>query len=95
MTVSPNLTLPGIIANNFSVYIGDNVKNKDIIIVDDMIHTGTKLTNTVKLLRQMECGEIVAFITHNLLYAQSFQNIEKLPINELVTTNTISNVFLF
>ena len=68
------------------------MKDKDVIIIDDMIHTGTKLNATVKQLRQMGCNQIFAFITHNLLYPQSFQNIEKLNINELITTNTISSV---
>lgn len=60
-----------------------------------MIHTGSKLSATVSNLRKMGCNKIYAFITHNLLYPQSFQNIEKLSINELITTNTISTVFFY
>jgi ribose-phosphate pyrophosphokinase len=78
--------------NNFSVYIGDNVKGKDVLIIDDMIHSGTKLTETIKEVKQMGANEIFAYITHNLLTQQSFQNIDNLPLSELITTNTISNV---
>lgn len=80
---------------NFRTYIGENLKDKDVIIIDDMIHTGSKLIETVKQIKQMGGNEIFAFITHNLLYPQSFQNIERLAISELITTNTISNVNLF
>ena len=70
------------------------MKDKDVIIIDDMIHTGTKLISAVLQLKQMGANEVYGFITHNLLYPQSFQNIEKLNISGLITTNTISNVFL-
>jgi ribose-phosphate pyrophosphokinase len=63
-----------------------------VIIIDDMIHTGSKLTATVRRLRKMGCNQIFAFITHNLMSSQSFQNIEKLQVNEVITTNTISSV---
>ncbi len=68
------------------------MEDKDVIIIDDMIHTGTKLSTTVKQVKQMGGRKIYAFITHNLLYPQSFMNLKKLPITELVTTNTILNV---
>ncbi len=69
------------------------MKNKDVLIIDDMIHTGTKLTESIKLIRQMGGKNIYAYITHNLLNIQSFGKIEKLSIQELITTNTIANVF--
>jgi ribose-phosphate pyrophosphokinase len=78
----------------FRYYVGDIVKDRDIIVVDDMMHSGTKLTNTVKHVRQNGAGNIHAFITHNLLTPQTFNEIDKLPIKELITTNSISNVSL-
>ena len=57
-----------------------------------MIHTGSKLNRTVKILKQMECNEIFAFITHNLIDKQSFPQVERMAFTELITTNTISSV---
>jgi len=57
-----------------------------------MIQTGSKLISCVKELRKMGAANINAFITHNLLYTESFRKIENLPIDELVTTNTLPNV---
>ncbi len=68
------------------------MKNRDVVIVDDTIHSGTKLTQCVRELKKMGAGNIYAFITHNLLYSESFQKIENLPITELITTNTIQSV---
>ena len=75
-------------------YIGEDLKNRDVIIVDDMIHTGSKLISCVKELRKMGATNIHAFITHNLLYPESFRKVESLPITELITTNTIPNVLI-
>jgi phosphoribosylpyrophosphate synthetase len=61
-----------------------------------MIHTGAKLASAANQIKQMGANEIYSFITHNLLFQQSFQKVDKLPLNELITTNTISNViYLF
>jgi phosphoribosylpyrophosphate synthetase len=57
-----------------------------------MIHTGSKLISCVKELRKMGAANINAFITHNLLYTESFRKVESLPIDELITTNTLPNV---
>ncbi len=40
----------------------------------------------------MGAANINAFITHNLLYTESFRKVESLPIDELITTNTLPNV---
>ena len=73
-------------------YIGESVKDKDVIIVDDMIHSGSTLAKTTKVMDSFGAANIYSFITHNLLYQQSFQKVENLPIAELVTTNTLTSV---
>lgn len=70
------------------------MKNKDIILVDDIIHTATKITRATHIAKESGANCIYSFVTHNLLNRKSFQAIELLPINELVTTNSISNVNL-
>jgi phosphoribosylpyrophosphate synthetase len=50
------------------------------------------LISCVKELKKRGATNIHAFITHNLLYPESFRKIESLPITELITTNTIPNV---
>jgi phosphoribosylpyrophosphate synthetase len=75
-----------------SAYIGESVKDKDVIIVDDMVETGKTLSNTTKILYNLGAANIYAFVTHNLLNQASFQKVENLPIVELVTTNTVTNV---
>ncbi len=71
------------------------MKNKEVLIVDDMIHSGAKLISCVKELKKMGAANINAFITHNLLYPESFRKVEILPITELITTNTVPNVIYY
>jgi ribose-phosphate pyrophosphokinase len=78
-----------------SIYVGENVKDKDVIVVDDMVHSGKTLANTTRVLNGLGAANIYAFVTHNMLNQQSFQKVENLPIVELVTTNTISNVNIY
>ena len=58
-----------------------------------MIHTGTKLSDTVKYIKKMGCNHIYSFITHNLIIPKTYKKLDGLPINEIVTTNTINHVF--
>ena len=57
-----------------------------------MIHTGSKLISCVREMKKRGATNIHAFITHNLLFPESFRKVESLPITELITTNTIPNV---
>lgn len=71
------------------------MKNKEVILVDDIVHTATKITRSTRFAKEAGANGIYAFVTHNLLNRKSFQAIELLPLNELVTTNSIANVFNF
>jgi ribose-phosphate pyrophosphokinase len=71
------------------------MKNKEVILVDDIVHTATKITRATKFAKDSGANGIYAFVTHNLLNRKSFQAIELLPINELVTTNSVANVIFF
>ena len=69
--------------------IGD-VKDKKLIIVDDMVDTGGSLCNAAAAL--MEVGgakEVYACATHGVLSGPALDRIEKSPIKELVFLDTI------
>ena len=70
------------------------MKNKEVILVDDIVHTASKITRATKFAKDAGANGIYAFVTHNLLNRKSFQAIEQLPLNELVTTNSVANVIL-
>ena len=45
------------------MYLGDDVKSKNIIIVDDMIASGSSIIETIKLLKEKGAGKIYLAVT--------------------------------
>ena len=68
--------------------IGD-VKDRNILMVDDLIDTGGSLTSAAKALREQGAKDIYACCTHGLLSGNAVEKIEKSPIREFVLTDTV------
>lgn len=69
--------------------IGD-IKDKTIILVDDMIDTAGTITNGASALMERGAKEIYACCTHPVLSGPALERIEKSPIKELVVLDTIA-----
>jgi len=68
--------------------IGD-VKNKNVIIVDDIIDTGGTICKAAKIIKEMGAKSIIAMCPHALLSNNGFENIENSDIEKLVVTDSI------
>ncbi len=68
--------------------IGD-VKEKDIILVDDMIDTGGTLVKASEMMKNKGANSIRAICTHPVLSGESYKNIEKSVIEELIISDTL------
>ncbi len=68
-----------------------NVKNKNCVIVDDIIDTGGTIVNAVKALKDKGAKDVYVYITHAVLSGEAIHKIEKSQINKLITTDTIDN----
>ncbi|HCL4549852.1 ribose-phosphate diphosphokinase [Clostridium botulinum] len=68
--------------------IGD-IKDKIVILVDDMIDTAGTITNGANALIEMGAKEVYACCTHAVLSGPAIERIEKSVIKELVMLNTI------
>lgn len=68
--------------------IGD-IKNKTVIMVDDMIDTAGTITYGAEALMERGAKEIYACCTHPVLSGPAIERIENSPIKELVVLNTI------
>lgn len=66
-----------------------NVKNKDVIIYDDIITTGNTLFSAAKLLRERGARDIYSAVTHGILTNNAPDELQKSEVKELVVTNTI------
>jgi ribose-phosphate pyrophosphokinase len=73
--------------------IGD-VKDKNVVIVDDMIDTAGTMLLAADLMMQMGAKSIHAVATHPVLSGDSIENLEKSAIKEVIITDTIPHNFV-
>lgn len=69
------------------ILVGD-VKNKDVVIVDNMIDTATRVTTVANFLRKQGAKRIFAFVSHGLFSEESIMSIENSAIDDVLVTNT-------
>lgn len=69
--------------------IGD-IKDKKVILIDDLIDTGGTLVNAAEALMGMGAKEVYGCCTHAVFSGSAIEKIEASPIKELATLNTIS-----
>jgi ribose-phosphate pyrophosphokinase len=68
--------------------IGD-VKDRDVVIFDDMVDTGGTLVLTAEALKKEGARRILAACTHAVLSGQAIEKIDRSPLESLIVTNTI------
>lgn len=67
----------------------DDLYNRDVIIVDDLIDSGNRITKAAEALNKLGTRRIYACCTHGLFTNNAIDNIEASPIDEVVVFNTI------
>ena len=72
--------------------IGD-VKDKNVVIVDDMIDTAGTMLLAADLMMQMGARSVRAVATHPVLSGDAIEKIEKSQIQQVVVTDTIPHSF--
>jgi len=68
--------------------IGD-IKNKDVVIVDDMIDTAGTMAKTSDLMKKNGANSVRAICTHAILSGNAYENINNSCIEELVVTDSL------
>lgn len=68
--------------------IGD-VKDADVIIIDDMCDTGGTLVKAAHLLKQSGAKRVFAVVTHAVFSGRALTLIENSEIDEMIISNTI------
>ncbi len=68
--------------------IGD-VKDRDCVIVDDMIDTAGTLCKAASALKEHGARRVVGYITHPVLSGKAIDNISGSELDEIVVTDTI------
>ncbi len=68
--------------------IGD-VKDKNVILVDDMIDTGGTLTKAADLMMERGAKSVRAICTHPILSGNAYERIQNSQLTELIVSDTI------
>ncbi|MDX1415027.1 MAG: ribose-phosphate diphosphokinase [Candidatus Promineifilaceae bacterium] len=66
-----------------------NVDKRDVIIVDDMIDTAGSVEQAIKLVKSKGARDVYLSIAHPVLSDPATKRLSKLPIKEMVTTDTL------
>ena len=65
------------------------VKDRNVLIIDDMVDTAGTLTLASQIIMDNGAKSVNAFATHPVLSGPAYERIEKSPIKKLVVTNSI------
>jgi ribose-phosphate pyrophosphokinase len=68
--------------------IGD-VKGKGVLLIDDMISTGSSITQAAKTVRDLGAKEVYLAATHALLCGNAMALLDAAPVEAVVVTDTI------
>ncbi len=68
--------------------IGD-VTDRDVIIVDDEVDTGSSMQQAVQLVKQHGARDVYLAFIHPVLSTDGAQRLASLPIKHIVTTDTV------
>lgn len=66
------------------------VKNKNVLLADDMCSTAGTMTSAAKVCREKGANRIFACATHGLFVEEALKRIEESPIEQLFVSNTIA-----
>ena len=67
----------------------DEVANRDLILVDDMISTGGSIVKATQFLKKQKCKKIYVACTHALLMNDAEKRIKKAGVTKIISANTI------
>jgi ribose-phosphate pyrophosphokinase len=68
--------------------IGD-VKDRDCIIIDDIVDTASTLCRAVEALKDHGASKVAAYATHAVLSGNAIENLNNSLLDEIVVTDTI------
>ena len=70
-------------------YVVGDVKDKNVVIVDDMITTATSLCAAARAVKGAGARSVWAAATHGIFCGKAFERIAKVGFEEIIVTDTI------
>lgn len=75
-----------------SPYKLEDVKGRDVVIMDDMVRTGTTVMETCNILKEYQPNKVIFMVTHFYSSAEVKHVLSNPAIDEIITTNTIPTI---
>ena len=66
-----------------------SVKDRDLILVDDMISTGGSIIKAAQFLKKQKCRRLYVACTHGLFVNEAEKKIKQAGVTQIISTNTI------
>ena len=79
-----------VIIKKFNV---NSIKDKQVILLDDIISTGTTMLKTIKMLKNSNIKNINVICVHGLFLEHSAKKLKKAGAKSIVSTNTIPSKY--
>ena len=67
----------------------NDVKDRDLILVDDMISTGGSIVKATEFLKRQKCKRVFVACTHALLIDNAEEKIRNAGVTQIISTNSI------
>lgn len=77
------------INNPVSLTVIGDVKDRDVILVDDEVNTGGSMVHAVEILKKHGARNIYIIFIHPVLSLDAAERLAELPVEKFITTNTI------
>lgn len=76
-------------ANAHALTVIGDVKDRDVIIVDDEVDTAGSVSQAVQIVKEFGAADVYLSFVHPVLSNPAVERLRALPLKEIVTTNTI------
>lgn len=77
------------INNPVSMTVIGDVRDRDVILVDDEVNTGGSMVHAVEILKDHHARNIYMVFIHPVLSENASERLGALPVEQYITTNTI------
>lgn len=67
-----------------------NVKDKNVLVVDDMLDTGGTLLSAADFIKKQGARSVRAAITHGLFSGEALDKVDKSTVDEVIVTDTVA-----
>ena len=70
----------------------EDIKGREIVVIDDMVRTGNTIVECCRHLKEAGASRIIFVVTHFYSSAEVKENLNDASVDEIITTNTLPNI---